>query len=51
MSVYRTPDDRFTALPGYPWQRHDQVREELLIRCRGERIEPPAASTGIDARY
>ena len=24
-------------------RRHDQVREELLMRCRGERIEPPAA--------
>ena len=24
-------------------RRVDQVREELLMRCRGERIEPPAA--------
>ncbi|HEY4993404.1 MAG TPA: DUF4158 domain-containing protein [Nakamurella sp.] len=24
-------------------RRPDQVREELLMRCRGERIEPPAA--------
>jgi hypothetical protein len=24
-------------------RRPEQVRDELLVRCRGERIEPPAA--------
>ena len=24
-------------------RQHDRVREQLLVRCRAERIEPPAA--------